>query len=105
VHTDHMSSMQTDSESNSARSNSADGSVNYDSGPLVELALDGLDYRLDAGKQGTALSISSRPSGSWDWSFCGEARWDGSSLRSRVLERKVLQALSLGFKQALADLE
>ena len=99
-----MNSMQTDSESNSVRS-SAGGAINYDSAPVVELALDGLDYCIDVGKQGTVLSISNRSSGSWDWSFCAEARWDGSSLRNRALERKVLQALSAAFKEAIANLE
>jgi hypothetical protein len=80
-------------------------SVNYDSPPIVELALAGIDYRIDSGKQGTLLSISTRESGTWDWSFGGEARWDGSSLRARAFERRVLQELSSAFAQALANLE
>ncbi len=61
-------------------SSPATEAINYDSPPLVEVEIEGTDFRLDAGKQGTALCISTRPSGSWDWSFGGEARWDVGSL-------------------------
>jgi hypothetical protein len=86
-------------------SSSPEGAVNYDSVALVELAIDGIDYRVDSGKQGTALSLSTRESGTWDWAFGGEARWDGSALRSRAFERQVLLRLSTAVAQALADLE
>lgn len=79
--------------------------MSYDGPPIVEITLEATDFRIDAGKQGTALSISTRPSGSWDWSFGGEARWDGSQLRCRAFERALLLELSTAFKQALADLE
>jgi len=79
--------------------------VNYESPPLVEVTLGETDFRLDAGKQGTAVSISSRPVGSWDWRFGGEARWDGSELRSRAFERRVLVQLSSALSSALASLE
>ena len=75
-------------------------SVNYESPPLVEHAIGGTDYRLDSGKQGTALCISTRASGTWDWGFLCEAKWDGS-LRSKGLERPVLQELSKAFALAL----
>ena len=77
--------------------------VNYDSAPLVELEIEGMDYRLDAGKQGTALCISTRPAGSWDWSFGGEARWDVGSLRCKSFERRTLDQLSRAFKEALEN--
>jgi hypothetical protein len=77
--------------------------VNYDSAPLVELQIDEADYRVDAGKQGTALCISTRKAGTWDWSFVGEARWDLSSLRSKSLERVVLEPLSKALASALAN--
>ena len=79
-------------------------SVNYDSPPLVEVEIDGMDYRLDSGKQGTALSISTRPSGTWDWTYGGEARWDGD-LRCKAFERRTLAALGTAFKQALENME
>jgi hypothetical protein len=78
-------------------------SVNYDSPPLVEVEIEGTDYRLDAGKQGTALCISTRVSGSWDWSFGGEARWDVGSLRCKAFERRTLDQLSRAFKTALEN--
>ena len=79
--------------------------VSYDGPPLVELTLGETDFRIDAGKQGTAVSISSRPTGSWDWTFGGEARWDGSELRSRAFERRVLTELSSAMASALESLE
>ena len=92
---------------NSISSEGTDGSetVNYDSDPLLEVAIDETDYRIDPGKQGTALSISTRRSGSWAWAFCAEARWDGSSLRTKQLERPLREALGARLKQALAELE
>lgn len=79
--------------------------VNYESPPLVEVQIEGVDYRLDSGKQGTALCISTRASGTWDWSFGGEAKWDVSSLRSKAFERRTLDELSKAFKLALENLE
>jgi hypothetical protein len=84
---------------------SAPATVNYDSGPLLELAIEGVDYRVDAGKHGTALCISTRASGSWDWSFLGEARWDGSELRIRSLDRDIRIELSRALAQALEALD
>jgi hypothetical protein len=85
-------------------SSSPEAPVNYDSPPLVEVEIEGVDYRLDSGKQGTALCISTRPSGTWDWAFGGEARWDGD-LRSKAFERRTLGALGKAFKEALANME
>jgi len=82
---------------------SSSEAVNYDSVPLVEVEIDGTDYRLDAGKQGTALCISTRVSGSWDWAFGGEVRWDVGSLWSKAFERRTLDQLSRAFKAALEN--
>jgi hypothetical protein len=81
------------------------GAVNFEGPAIVELTIEDRDYRIDAGKQGTALCISTRPTGSWDWSAGGEARWDGSSLRSRAFGRPVLEQLSAAFAEAVAALE
>ena len=83
---------------------SSDSEVNYDSAPVAEAELDGIDYRVDAGRQGTALCISSRASGTWDWTFESEARWDGSTLRSKVIERPVLLKLSEALRAAMVDM-
>jgi len=77
----------------------ADGAVNFDEAALIELELDGTDYRLDSGRAGTALCISTRPSGTWSWAFRGEARWQNNVLRCKAFDRSVLQRLS----QALAE--
>ncbi|HEX6277380.1 MAG TPA: hypothetical protein VFZ53_30265 [Polyangiaceae bacterium] len=81
----------------------SDGGVNYESTPLVELELDGIQYRIDAGKQGTALCISTRDAGTWAWSFGGEARWDGSMLRAKAFERPVLTSLATALRAALEN--
>lgn len=87
----------------------AEEMVNYDEAALVELELDGTDYRLDAGRAGTALCISTRPSGSYRWTFRGEARWQANVLRckaapgvprSSIFDRGVLDRLS----RALAEI-
>jgi hypothetical protein len=77
--------------------------VNYDSGPVAETMIDGTEYRIDAGKQGTALCVSTRPAGTWDWAFLCEARWDGSELRTKVLERDVRTELSRALTGAIQD--
>jgi hypothetical protein len=79
--------------------------VNYDSGALVEVEIEGAEYRLDAGKQGTALCISIREPGTWSWQFLAEARWDGRDLRTRALERRIVQQLSSALAQAIARLD
>jgi hypothetical protein len=70
---------------------------------LVEVEIGDTDYRVDAGKQGTALCISLRKAGTWDWSFGGEAKWDARSLRSKAFPRSVLEPLSAALVNALQD--
>lgn len=93
------------SDSSPGRPKPQDPAVNYESPPLVEIELDGVQYRVDAGKQGTALSVSTRDTGSWDWRFGGEAKWDGSALRTKAFERPARLALASALARALADLE
>jgi len=82
---------------------SSDEAVNYDSAPVAETALDGTEYRIDAGKAGTAICVSSRSAGTWDWAFVCEARWDGSEVRSKQLERNVRTQLSRALTSAMQD--
>jgi len=82
---------------------SSTDAVNYDSPPVAETALDGTEYRIDAGKAGTAICVSSRPAGSWDWTFVCEARWDGSELRSKQLERPLRNQLSRALASAVQE--
>lgn len=83
--------------------NSTSDGVNYESNPVAETAIDGTEYRIDAGKQGTAICVSTRAAGSWDWSFLCEARWDGSELRSKALERGIRTQLSRALASAVQD--
>jgi hypothetical protein len=76
-----------------------DGPVNYDEPAQLEMEIDGTDYRLDVGRAGTALCISTRPTGNWSWVFRGEARWQLNTLRCKAFDREVLQRLS----KALAE--
>lgn len=73
--------------------------VNYESEPVLEVELDGVDYRLDPGKQGTALCVSMKASGSWDWAFVGEAKWDATSLRCKELQRPVRESLAKALRE------
>jgi hypothetical protein len=82
---------------------SADSGVNYDSSPVTETAIDGVEYRIDAGKAGTAICVSTRPAGTWDWSFLCEARWDGSELRTKALDRAIRTQLSRALMSAVQD--
>lgn len=73
--------------------------VNYDDEGLLEVSVEDTLYRFDAGKQGTALCLSSRSEGSWSWHFLGELRWDGRDLRSRALDRRLLGQLSTHLRE------
>ena len=79
-----------------------EGLVEYDGPALVELTLDDTDYRIDVGKAGTALCISTRGHGRYDWQFAGEARWDGRRLRCRVFGYEVLERLSAALGECAA---
>ena len=82
---------------------SGDGAVNYDEAAVVELELDGTDYRLDSGRAGTALCISTRATGTWGWEFRGEARWQNNVLRCKAFDRSVLTELSKALVEVAAD--
>ena len=93
--------------STSSEGSSSDGesSVNFEEAALVELEIDGTDYRLDAGRAGTALCISTRASGSWGWTFRGEARWQAKVLRCKEFDRPVLAQLSEALAAAAEAVE
>jgi hypothetical protein len=74
--------------------------VNYEEAALLEMEIDGTDYRLDVGRAGTALCISTRPTGNWSWVFRGEARWQLNTLRCKEFERDVLTQLSRALAEA-----
>jgi len=81
----------------------SDGAVNYDEAAVVELELDGTDYRLDSGRAGTALCISTRATGTWGWEFRGEARWQNNVLRCKAFDRSVLAELSKALVEVSTD--
>jgi hypothetical protein len=81
----------------------SDGAINYDEAAVVELELDGTDYRLDSGRAGTALCISTRATGTWGWEFRGEARWQNNVLRCKAFDRSVLTQLSKALVEVSAD--
>jgi hypothetical protein len=77
-------------------------SVNYDELPIVELELGGVDYRIDTG-HGSALAISQRPTGSWSWTPVMEGRWDGSRLKAKGLDHKLVTALAGALSEAMRN--
>jgi hypothetical protein len=86
-----------------AVSSTDNGPVNYESEAIVELTIEELEYRVDAGKQGTALCVSTRAPGGWDWQYCAEVRFDGRDVSSKVLDRQVRVRLGKALQQALED--
>jgi hypothetical protein len=80
-----------------------DSPVNYEEAAVLELEIEGTDYRLDVGRAGTALCISTRPSGSWSWVFRGEAKWQNGVLRCKAFDRGVLSQLSTALAEAASN--
>jgi hypothetical protein len=91
------------SEERAASESESESPVNYEEAALLELELDGTDYRLDVGRAGTALCISTRPSGSWSWVFRSEARWQAGVLRCKAFDRPVLSRLSAALAEAASS--
>jgi hypothetical protein len=77
--------------------------VNYEEPAVAEVVIGELEYRIDAGKQGTALCVSTRVPGAWDWSYLDEVRFDGTDVRSKKLERSVREELTRALRAAIAD--
>lgn len=80
----------------------ATANVNHDETPIVQLEIEGVDYRIDTGF-GSALAISSRAGGTWDWAVLAEGRWDGVRLRAKPLERPLVAVLERALAAAMAD--
>lgn len=77
--------------------------VNYDESALLEIEIDGTDYRLDVGRAGTALCISTRSNGTWSWVFRGEAKWQSNVLRCKAFDRTILSQLGTALAEAAND--
>lgn len=82
---------------------SADG-VNYDQDPIVLLAVDGVEYRVDTG-HGSAVAVSQRAPGTWDWAPLTAGSWDGSRLRAKGLGHHVNTALAEALSAAMGERE
>ena len=80
---------------------SADG-VNYEEAPIVTLEVDGIEYRIDTG-HGSAVAISQREQGTWDWTPMTEGSWDGSRLRAKCLSHQVNTALADALSVAMCE--
>ncbi|MEN9578987.1 MAG: hypothetical protein RJA70_1996 [Pseudomonadota bacterium] len=77
--------------------------INYESDAIIEIVIDCLQYRVDAGKQGTALCVSTRLKGGWDWEYAAEVRFDGRDVRSKTLDREVRAQLGKALQLALRE--
>lgn len=92
-----------EARSYASEASDADPPVNYDEPALLEREIEGVDYRIDVGRAGTALCISTRTNGSWSWQFRGEARWQVGVLRCKAFDRSILSQLSTALAEAAAD--
>ncbi len=82
----------------------SEANINYESDALMQVELEGTEYRLDVGKEGTAMCISYRASGSWDWQLSGEAKWDGTLLKSKALPRLIVERIGRALREHLRDM-
>jgi hypothetical protein len=78
--------------------------VNYEETALVTLQVDGVDYRIDTG-HGSAVAVSRRQPGTWDWTLVTEGRWDGSRLRAKGLDHPIITALAQALGAAMRNRE
>src|SRR4051812_33124340 len=77
--------------------------VDYDNPPVAEIELDGTQYRVDVGR-GAAVAISQRVGGTWNWKPLAEGRWDGVQLKSKGLDRLLVDALAKALGAAAEQL-
>jgi hypothetical protein len=89
---------------NSGNSRKADVTVSYESPPVAELEVDGVDYRVDPGRN-SAIAVSQREVGSYVWNFVVEGNWDGVRLKAKGLPHSVVSLLERALKSASADRE
>jgi hypothetical protein len=79
-------------------------SVNYDDTPIVQVEVEGIDYRVDTGL-GSAVAVSQRAEGTWAWTPVTEGRWDGRRLKAKDLDGTVVTLLSEALGRAMKDRE
>jgi len=78
--------------------------VNYEEAPIVTLEVSGIEYRIDVG-HGSAVAISQRQPGTWNWTPLTEGRWDGCRLRAKCLAQQVNTALATALGAAMLERE
>jgi len=78
--------------------------VNYDDSPIAEAEVDGVEYRLDAG-HGSAVAISSREAGTWNWAPVCEGRWDGIQLKAKGLAFPLREQLGRALAAVMSSRE
>jgi len=79
-------------------------SVSYEEAPIAETTLAGTEYRVDLGR-GSAVAISQRQPGTWNWTPLTEGRWDGCRLRAKCLAQQVNTALATALGAAMLERE
>ncbi|HVU03031.1 MAG TPA: hypothetical protein VHE30_14825 [Polyangiaceae bacterium] len=84
----------------STQDESLNGAVSYEGAPIAEVEHEGLEYRIDPGR-GSAVAISRREAGTFQWAFVMEGRWDGVQLKAKGLGYPVVSALSSALSQAM----
>ena len=77
-------------------------SVSYDGAPVAQIEVDGVSYRVDAGR-GSAVAISRRHEGSWEWTLLLEGKWDGVRLKAKGIDRDVVIALERALAEATRE--
>jgi hypothetical protein len=78
--------------------------VSYEEAPIVTLAVEGIEYRIDTGL-GSAVAISQRQQGTWQWAPLTQGRWDGRRLRAKCLDQHVSLALAEALGAAMRKRE
>jgi hypothetical protein len=81
----------------------ADG-VSFEEAPIASLEVDGVEYRIDTG-HGSAVAISQRAPGTWDWLPVTEGRWDGHRLKAKGFDHAVIAALTEALGNAMRERE
>ena len=79
--------------------------ISYDEPGMLEHDIGDITYRIDSGRQGTALALSTRAVGTWDWTFVAEVRWDGTELKCKALDYETRSELGKAFRQAIEDMD
>lgn len=84
--------------------NDLSSAVNYDESPVAQLEVEGIEYRVDPGL-GSAVAISKRDVGDWQWTAVIEGRWDGTRLRAKGLGHPIVSELERALAKATREFQ